>query len=107
MKNPKWSILTCEKNTIKPPQRYGHTMIYYKPYLLLFGGVLREKNHLSNRVWLCKIEYSYLFSNPTIKWDQVQYNQPEEMLPEPRLYHSMGIIKAGKAKGMIILFYFH
>ena len=46
MKNPKWSILTCEKNTIKPPQRYGHTMIYYKPYLLLFGGVLREKNHL-------------------------------------------------------------
>ena len=26
------------------------------------------------------------------------------MLPEPRLYHSMGIIKAGKAKGMIILF---
>ena len=104
MKNPKWSILTCEKNTIKPPQRYGHTMIYYKPYLLLFGGVLREKNHLSNRVWLCKIEYSYLFSNPTIKWEQVQYNQPEEMLPEPRLYHSMGIIKAGKAKGMIILF---
>ena len=104
MKNPKWSILACEKNTIKPPQRYGHTMIYYKPYLLLFGGVLREKNHLSNRVWLCKIEYSYLFSNPTIKWEQVQYNQPEEMLPEPRLYHSMGIIKAGKAKGMIILF---
>ena len=104
MKNPKWSILTCEKNTIKPPQRYGHTMIYYKPYLLLFGGVLREKNHLSNRIWLCKIEYSYLFSNPIIKWEQVNYNQPEEMIPEPRLYHTMGIIKAGKAKGMIILF---
>ena len=45
-KSPKWSILELDPESPKPQQRYGHSLIYYKPYLVLFGGVLQEKNNL-------------------------------------------------------------
>ena len=115
----KWSILTTCLNTsnlnkndinnniilennIKPPERYGHSLIYFKPYLILFGGVLKDKNTLSNDIWLTKLEYQNLFSNPIIKWEHIKPISSE--IPEPRIYHTLSIIHSGKAKGMIILF---
>ena len=31
-----WMVIPVDGKT--PGKRYGHTMIYFKPYLLLFGG---------------------------------------------------------------------
>ena len=114
----KWSILTTclnasnlnkndnnnnnFENNIKPSERYGHSLIYFKPYLILFGGVLKDKNTLSNELWLTKLEYQNLFSNPIIKWEHIKTSSAE--IPEPRIYQTLSIIKQGKAKGMIILF---
>ena len=103
-KSPKWSILELDPESPKPQQRYGHSLIYYKPYLVLFGGVLKEKNNLSNELWICKIDYNTLFSSCQFKWEEVKYKKPQGPFPKPRLYHTTGVIKSGKAKGMIMLF---
>lgn len=109
LKNPqyaKWSILqTAQNDTKKPQQRYGHTLIYYKPFLILFGGVLKEKNQLSNELWITRVYYMNLYQNPTIIWEKITpRNIDDAQIPRPRLYHSAGFIRSGKAKGMIIIF---
>ena len=45
-----------------------------------------------------------LFNSPILKWELVKYKNPNAPIPKPRLYHSTGVIKSGKAKGMIMVF---
>ena len=45
-----------------------------------------------------------LFNSPILKWELVKYKNPKSPIPKPRLYHSTGVIKSGKAKGMIMVF---
>ena len=30
-----------------PGKRYGHSLVYYKPFFILFGGVTGSDNHYS------------------------------------------------------------
>ena len=120
----KWLILSCKDP--KPSRRYGHIMVYAKPNLIVFGGVLKEKNKLANDLWILNLENKVpnnikamsqisLKINEEIKittnegpdfvyeWKQVEYGK-DVIIPPARMYHSAGICKNGRAKGMILIF---
>jgi protein phosphatase len=120
----KWIILNCKDP--KPSRRYGHTMVYAKPHLVIFGGVLKDKNKLSNELWVLNLENRLIDTNKlhnqiTLKineeikvtpcdgpdyfyeWKLVEFNK-DSLLPPPRMYHSAGICRSGRAKGMILIF---
>jgi protein phosphatase len=120
----KWTILNCKDP--KPLRRYGHTMVYAKPYLVVFGGIQKEKNKLSNEVWVLNLDNRIIDSNKihnqiTIKvndeikvkpsesheyfyeWKLVEFNN-DSIIPSSRMYHSSVICRSGKAKGMILIF---
>ena len=82
-----------------PGGRYGHTLIYYEPYLFIIGGNLG--NLPTNKVHFTIID-DYNFTKP-IKWDilKTKENSP---LPSPRAYHATDICKYGGAYNMIALF---
>ncbi len=82
-----------------PGGRYGHTLIYYEPYLFIIGGCLGSL--ATNIVHFTKID-DFQFIKP-IKWDilKIKENSP---LPSPRAYHATDICKYGEAYNMIILF---
>ena len=74
-------------------------IIYYEPYLLIFGGNLG--NTLTNKVHYALINENNI-SLP-IKWNVLKTaeNSP---LPPPRIYHACSICKYGGALNMIIVF---
>ena len=88
----KWNII----NTLgkSPGKRYGHTLSFLKPYIILIGGNLNTQ--LSNDVWIIDINTSM----PS--WTMLDF--PENIGPSPRLYHSCGIIPEGNNEGGILLF---
>ncbi|MCQ2819399.1 MAG: metallophosphoesterase [archaeon] len=88
----KWSIVNTMGRT--PGKRYGHTLCYMKPYLILLGGNLNTQ--LSNEVWIIDIN----IMQPS--WSILDF--PENIGPSPRLYHSVGLITEGNNSGMMILF---
>ena len=82
-----------------PGKRYGHVIIYYEPYLLIFGGNLG--NSLTN-----KVHYTLFTENnisQPIKWNilKTKENSP---VPSPRIYHACSICKYGGALNMIIVY---
>ena len=83
-----------------PGKRYGHTLIYYEKYLLIFGGNLG--NALTNKVHFTIINDNNDFTKP-IKWEvlKTKENTPS---PPPRIYHACNICKYGGAANMIIVF---
>ncbi|MCQ2818096.1 MAG: hypothetical protein MJ252_12590, partial [archaeon] len=105
--NPIWSKFETNEDNPKPAQRYAHTLIYYKPYLVLFGGVIKnafEENINNTDLWICQLEYEKMFENKKIKWELARMKNTELPLNLGRSYHTMGVIKSGKAKGMLLLF---
>ena len=82
-----------------PGKRYGHVIIYYEPYLLIFGGNLGKG--LTNKVHFTILNEDD-FTKP-IKWEELKVldNSP---LPSPRIYHSSAICKYGVALNMIITY---
>lgn len=80
---------------VKPGKRYGHSLVFYKPYLILFGGNLN--NEACNDVWTFNSEIRPL------KWTKLQLDTNEKC-PPPRVYHSAGICSFGAANGMMIVF---
>ena len=82
-----------------PGKRYGHVIIYYEPYLLVFGGNLGKG--LTNKVHFTILNEDD-FTKP-IKWEELKVldNSP---LPSPRIYHSSAICKYGVALNMIITY---
>lgn len=81
----------------KPGSRYGHTLCYYKPYLLIIGG--NVSNVISNEVWICSL--ANFTSNKVISWSLLDCGKT---LPSPRMYHATALCKYGGANNMIILF---
>ena len=81
----------------KPGSRYGHSLCYYKPYLLIIGG--NVGNVISNEVWITNLE-KYKTSKD-ISWDILDCGKN---LPSPRMYHATALCKYGGANNMIILF---
>ena len=82
-----------------PGKRYGHVIIYYEPYLLIFGGNLG--NSLTNKIHFTSINENNI--NQPVKWNVLKTvdNSP---LPSPRIYHACSICKYGGALNMIIVY---
>ena len=76
-----------------PGRRYGHSLVFYKPFLILFGGNLN--NEAINDVWTFNSE-----SSPLI-WTKLDI---KDNFPQPRVYHSAAVCTYGSANGMMVIF---
>lgn len=77
----------------KPSPRYGHTLTFSKPFVILFGG--STGNETLNETWcldIHKTQFSWVKLNCTGN------------IPTPRVYHSADLCQYGGAAGMIIIF---
>lgn len=86
-----WTAIHCEGAT--PGKRYGHIMVYSKPYIVIFGG--HSVTEPSNDTWVLSIEQT------PFKWQKVESSKET---PAPRVYHSGALCSNGKAGGMIVIF---
>ena len=77
----------------KPGKRNGHSLIYNKPFFILFGGKLNSE--VKNDVWILNSEQSPLH------WTKLDIKGE---LPKPRIYHSSAVCLNGIAKGMMVIF---
>jgi protein phosphatase len=118
----KWKKINC--SALRPSRRYGHTMYFVNNQLFVFGGITKEKNRILNDLWILNLEnkiQKVIKNIPKIikitdefnltinenrehifEWKQIQFF--EKPMPSPRMYHSSGICKSGRAKGMIMFF---
>ena len=71
-----------------PGKRYGHSLVYYKPFFILFGGNLN--NEVANDVWIFNSEQQPLH------WTKLDIKGE---LPQPRIYHSAVVCTYGGANG--------
>ena len=76
-----------------PGRRYGHSLVFYKPFLILFGGNLN--NEAINDVWTFNSESSPLL------WTKLDI---KDNIPQPRVYHSAAVCTYGGANGMMVIF---
>ena len=76
-----------------PGKRYGHSLVYYKPFFILFGGNLN--NEVANDVWIFNSEQQPLH------WTKLDIKGE---LPQPRIYHSAVVCTYGGANGMMVVF---
>lgn len=86
-----WNVINVRDRT--PGKRYGHTLSYSKPYLVVFGGNIGDKS--VNDCWILNI------TKPPLAWAEVKC---EGDLPNARVYHSAALCTAGTAGGMIVIF---
>lgn len=77
-----------------PGKRYGHTLCFYKPYLILFGG--NAGNKLTNQTWILNVS-----DINDCQWERLDTGSE---LPSPRTYHANALCKNGVATGMIIVY---
>ena len=77
-----------------PGRRYGHTIIFSKPYLLVFGG--NTGTEPVNDVW-CLNDDKEPFS-----WVSLEVSGQEQ--PPVRAYHSASLCSTGSASGMMVTF---
>ncbi len=77
-----------------PGKRYGHTLCYMKPFIVIFGG--NSGNKPENDVWIITLEKT------PFSWTKLDL--PDDNLPSPRLYHASGLCTKGNAQGMMIIF---
>ena len=88
----KWIVLPSA-GTVTPGKRYGHTMCFLKPFLIIFGGNLGNK--ITNEIWIINIDDGIL------EWKKLE---PSGEAPCGRMYHASGICKHGGASGMMIVY---
>ena len=90
--NAEWLMVQIEKGPT-PGKRYGHSLVYYKPFFILFGGNLN--NEVANDVWIFNSEQQPLH------WTKLDIKGE---LPQPRIYHSAVVCTYGGANGMMVVF---
>jgi len=86
-----WGVLSVVGQT--PGRRYGHTLSFLRPHLVLFGG--NTGNEPANDTWFVNIERTPL------QWQRVDVTGD---LPPPRVYHAAAVCVSGTATGMLIVF---
>lgn len=86
-----WSEIKV--NGDRPGPRYGHSLTFAKPNLILFGG--SNGSDTMNDTWCLNI------SNNLFQWNKLEISGP---MPTPRVYHSADLCQFGGANGMIIIF---
>lgn len=75
-----------------PGLRYGHTMVYILPILILFGGSGRSE--ILNDVWILSTD------KVPFKWEKVNITG----VPNQRVYHSANLFKVHGNTEMMIVF---
>lgn len=86
-----WIVVPVRGTT--PGRRYGHTLVFLKPYLILFGG--NYGNEAVNDVWIFNSE-----THP-LQWQKLEISGE---LPPTRVYHSAAVCNYGFANGMMVTF---
>ena len=77
----------------KPKERYGHTLTYTHPNLILFGG--NTDKQTVNDSWCLNT------SKMPFQWTKLQINGK---VPAARVYHSAALCQHKAATGMIVIF---
>lgn len=77
-----------------PGRRYGHTMIFNKPLLIVFGGNNGQQAECD--IWILDVERS------PFAWQEVTVIGKRG--PLPRIYHSAEVCRDGPAAGMMVVF---
>ena len=88
-----WTILPTTGKT--PGKRYGHTLCYIKPYVIVFGG--NTGSQPLNDVWTIQIE-----KMPFV-WSKIEMVDTQNY-PSQRVYHACGLCLKGAASGMMIIY---
>jgi len=86
-----WSIVPVVGPT--PGRRYGHTLTYAKPFLVVFGG--NTGSEPVNDFWCLNVEKS------PFSWQKFDCKSE---IPCARVYHSAALCQYGTAMGMIVVF---
>jgi protein phosphatase len=77
-----------------PGRRYGHSIVFCKPFLLVYGG--NTGSETINDTWCLNVEKS------PFSWSKLVTGQPE--IPAVRVYHSASLCTTGSASGMMVVF---
>ena len=86
-----WKIIAVIGTT--PGRRYGHSLTYSRPFLIVFGGNIGQEP--VNDLWILNIEKS------PFSWLKLD---PKSESPIARVYHSAAYCQSGSANGMIVVF---
>ena len=78
---------------ITPGRRYGHSAVFSKPHLLVFGG--NTGSEAVNDVWCLNVERA------PFSWARLDVNGDQ---PAVRVYHSAALCEQGSATGMMVIF---
>ena len=87
---------------ITPCKRYGHNLIYNKPYLILFGGNNGKKE--LNDIYVTK--FDKCDKNSISEFDVIVWRELDikKSGPSPRMYFSISICDYGKSKNMVFIY---
>jgi hypothetical protein len=89
--NIEWMKIKLDNKKQSPSQRYGHSMINYQDYLIVFGGKNTNETSL-NDLWIYDINLN--------SWIEIDY-QISKNIPRKKFLHTGTLIK----KYGIILYY--
>ena len=89
--NATWIVVKVAGAT--PGKRYGHTLSFSKPYLILFGGHIDSEP--LNDTWVLSIE------KVPFAWEKIEIKSD---IPAARAYHSAAVCGLGAATGMVVIF---
>lgn len=76
-----------------PGLRYGHSLVYIAPILILFGG--SGRNEILNDVWVLSTDKT------PFKWEKVN---PGGKIPSARVYHTSTVYKVTGNTEMMMIF---
>lgn len=77
-----------------PSRRYGHTIVFSKPYLLVFGG--NTGTEPVNDVWCLNVDKA------PFTWENLRVTSQDK--PCVRAYHASALCTTGSASGMMVTF---
>jgi len=87
-----WMIVPVVGRT--PSRRYGHTIVFSKPYLLVFGG--NTGTEPVNDVWCLNVDKA------PFTWENLRVTSADK--PAVRAYHASALCTTGSASGMMVTF---
>ena len=76
-----------------PGRRYGHSIVFSKPHLIVFGG--NTGSEPVNDVWCLSVEKA------PFSWSILDCGKE---CPPARVYHSAALCNTGTARGMMVCF---
>lgn len=79
-----WMVVPVVGQT--PGRRYGHTIVFIKPYVLVFGG--NTGSEAVNDVWCLNVEVA------PFSWSKLETTGK---MPFVRVYHSAALCSTGSA----------